>query len=228
MDYLNNLLFDIYPYVALSIFLLGSLIRYDRDQYTWKADSSQLLRRGQLRLGSNLFHIGIIGLFFGHFAGLLTPKDLYHALGLSTESKQLLAMLAGGVMGSMAMIGVLLLLHRRLTDPRIRKTCTGMDIFILVWIFVTLALGLLTIPVSAGHMDGSVMILLANWAQSIVTFQPGAAGYLATVSWAYKIHLLFGMTLFVLFPFTRLVHVWSGFGSVGYLFRPHQVVRKRR
>lgn len=228
MDYLNNLLFDIYPYVALSIFLLGSLIRYDRDQYTWKADSSQLLRRGQLRLGSNLFHIGIIGLFFGHFAGLLTPKDLYHALGLSTEGKQLMAMVAGGVMGSMAMIGVLLLLHRRLTDPRIRKTCTGMDIFILVWIFVTLALGLLTIPVSAGHMDGSVMILLANWAQSIVTFQPGAAEYLATVSWAYKIHLLFGMTLFVLFPFTRLVHVWSGFGSVGYLFRPHQVVRKRR
>ena len=228
MDYLNNLLFDIYPYVALSIFLLGSLIRYDRDQYTWKADSSQLLRRGQLRLGSNLFHIGIIGLFFGHFAGLLTPKDLYHALGLSTESKQLMAMVAGGVMGSMAMVGVLLLLHRRLTDPRIRKTCTGMDIFILVWVFVTLALGLLTIPVSAGHMDGSVMILLANWAQSIVTFQPGAAEYLATVSWAYKIHLLFGMTLFVLFPFTRLVHVWSGFGSVGYLFRPHQVVRKRR
>lgn len=228
MDYLNNLLFDIYPYVALSIFLLGSLIRYDRDQYTWKADSSQLLRRGQLRLGSNLFHIGIIGLFFGHFAGLLTPKDLYHALGLSTEGKQLMAMVAGGVMGSMAMIGVLLLLHRRLTDPRIRKTCTGMDIFILVWVFVTLALGLLTIPVSAGHMDGSVMILLANWAQSIVTFQPGAAEYLATVSWAYKIHLLFGMTLFVLFPFTRLVHVWSGFGSVGYLFRPHQVVRKRR
>ena len=228
MDYLNNLLFDIYPYVALSIFLLGSLIRYDRDQYTWKADSSQLLRRGQLRLGSNLFHIGIIGLFFGHFAGLLTPKDLYHALGLTTESKQLLAMVAGGVMGTMAMVGVLLLLQRRLSDPRIRKTCTGMDIFILVWIFVTLALGLLTIPVSAGHMDGSVMILLANWAQSIVTFQPGAAEYLATVSWAYKIHLLFGMTLFVLFPFTRLVHVWSGFGSVGYLFRPHQVVRKRR
>lgn len=184
MNYLDNLLFDIYPYVALVIFMLGSLIRYDRDQYTWKADSSQLLRRGQLRLGSNLFHIGIIGLFFGHFAGLLTPKDLYHALGLSTENKQLLAMVAGGIMGGMAMIGVLLLLHRRLSDPRIRKTCTGMDIFILVWIFITLALGLITIPVSAGHMDGSVMILLANWAQSLVTFQPGAAEYLATVSWA--------------------------------------------
>jgi nitrate reductase gamma subunit len=127
----------------------------------------------------------------------------------------------------MAIVGVLLLLHRRLTDPRIRKTCTGMDIFILVWIFVTLALGMLTIPFSAGHMDGSVMLLLAGWAQSIVTFQPGAAEYLYTVSWAYKIHLLFGMTLFVLFPFTRLVHVWSGFGSVAYLFRPHQVVRKR-
>lgn len=227
MSYLNNLLFDIYPYVGLSVFFLGSLLRYDREQYTWKADSSQLLRRGQLRLGSNLFHIGIIGLFFGHMAGLLTPKDVYHALGLTTEAKQLVAVVAGGIMGSMAMIGVLLLLHRRLFDARIRKTCTGMDIFILLWIFVTLALGLLTIPSSAGHMDGSVMILLASWAQAIVTFQPGAAAYLINVPTIYKVHLMFGMTLFVLFPFTRLVHVWSGFGSLAYLFRPHQVVRRK-
>ena len=130
-------------------------------------------------------------------------------------------------MGTMAMIGVLLLLQRRLGDPRIRKTCTGMDIFILVWIFVTLALGMLTIPFSTSHMDGSVMLMLAGWAQAIVTFQPGASEYLFTAPWIYKIHLLFGMTLFVLFPFTRLVHVWSGFGSIAYLFRPHQVVRKR-
>lgn len=223
----NQILFGIYPYIALSIFLIGSLIRYDRDQYTWKSDSSQLLRHGQLRLGSNLFHIGILGLFFGHLVGLLTPKDLYHALGLTAESKQLFAMQAGGVMGLLALAGVAILMHRRLTDPRIRKTSTTMDIFILGWVGVTLFLGLLTIIASADHLDGSVMIMLANWAQSIVTFHPAAARYLIHVPIIYKIHMLLGLTLFALFPFSRLVHVWSGFGIASYLFRPHQIVRRR-
>ena len=108
-DYLDSLLFGIYPYVALSVFLIGSLIRFDREQYTWKSDSSQLLKRGQLRWGSNLFHIGILALFFGHLAGLLTPREAYHALGLSTEAKQLLAITAGGVFGTMCLAGLALL-----------------------------------------------------------------------------------------------------------------------
>ena len=127
MSYLHNFAFGIYPYLALAVFLLGSLIRFDREQYTWKSDSSQLLRRGQLRLGSNLFHIGILALFAGHFVGLLTPKELYHALGLSTEAKQMVAIVAGGVFGGMCLVGLLLLVHRRLTEPRIRVTSTRMD-----------------------------------------------------------------------------------------------------
>lgn len=227
MDYLNNLLFGIYPYVALVIFFLGSLIRFDREQYTWKSDSSQLLKRSQLRWGSNLFHIGILFLFFGHAAGLLTPHWLYESMGLTTEAKQLLAMISGGAAGLTCLAGITLLLHRRLAEPRIRATSKPMDIIILLWVFVTLLLGLISILFSAQHMDGSVMLLLANWAQHIVTFRSGAAAFLLAVPLIYKIHLFFGMTLFLLFPFSRLVHVWSGFAAVAYLTRSYQIVRQR-
>ncbi len=227
MNYLNNALFGIYPYIALVIFLLGSLIRFDREQYTWKSDSSQLLRASQLRWGSNLFHIGILFLFFGHIVGLLTPHWLYESLGLSTPDKQMLAIVSGGIAGLMCFVGITMLLHRRLTDERIRATSNPMDIFILLWIFVTLVLGLISILYSLQHKDGSVMLLLGQWAQAIVTFRAGASDALLTVPLIYKIHLMFGMTVFVLFPFTRLVHVWSGFALVGYLTRSYQIVRQR-
>ena len=227
MDYLNNLLFGIYPYVALAIFFLGSLIRFDREQYTWKSDSSQLLKRSQLRWGSNLFHIGILFLFFGHAVGLLTPHWLYESMGLTTEAKQLLAMISGGTAGLICLAGITLLLHRRFTEPRIRATSKPMDIIILLWVFVTLLLGLTSILFSAQHLDGADMLLLANWAQHIVTFRSGAAQFLLAVPLIFKIHLFFGMTLFLLFPFSRLVHVWSGFAAVAYLTRSYQVVRQR-
>lgn len=227
MDDLNNMLFGIYPYIALAIFLLGSLIRFDREQYTWKSDSSQLLRARQLRWGSTLFHIGVLFLFFGHLAGLLTPHWLYESLGLSTPNKQMMAIISGGIAGLICFTGITMLLHRRLSDERIRATSKPMDIIILLWVFVTLALGLISILFSLQHRDGSVMLLLGHWAQSIVTFRSGAAEALLTIPLIYKIHLMFGMTLFVLFPFTRLVHVWSGFAVVTYLTRSYQIVRQR-
>jgi nitrate reductase gamma subunit len=227
MSYVNNFLFGIYPYVALAVFLVGSLIRFDREQFTWKSDSSQLLKRGQLRLGSNLFHIGILALFFGHLFGLLTPKEVYHAFGLSTAAKQTLAIAAGGVFGLMCLIGLVLLIHRRLTEPRIRANSSRMDIFILWWILATLVLGLVSIVVSLGHMDGSVMVLLGQWAQHIVTFRGGAVELLEGAGWIFKTHLFLGMTIFLVFPFTRLVHVWSGFAAATYVVRAWQLVRPR-
>jgi nitrate reductase gamma subunit len=136
-------------------------------------------------------------------------------------------MTSGGVLGAMILIGLLLLLHRRLTIARIRATSTRMDILILLWILVTVSLGLVSIAFSAQHLDGSMMLLLADWAQHIVTFRGGAAAYLAGVPLIFKIHLFFGMTLFLLFPFSRLAHVWSGFGSIAYLGRAYQIVRSR-
>jgi len=226
-DFLHQFAFGIYPYICLAVFLLGSLVRFDREQYTWKSDSSQMLRTGQLRWGSNLFHVGILALFFGHLLGLLTPKELYHAVGLSTEAKQMVAIVAGGVFGTLCLLGLILLVHRRLTEPRIRATSTRMDIFILLWILATLLLGLASIYWSLGHRDGGVMVMLGQWAQHIVTFRAGAADFIREVDWVYKLHLVMGMTVFLLFPFSRLVHVWSGFAVVGYLARAYQIVRTR-
>ena len=225
--WLSTFLFGYYPYICLSVFLLGSLLRFDRDQYTWKSDSSQLLRTGQLRWGSNLFHVGVLFLFFGHFFGMLTPHAVYEHF-VSSGSKQLMAMISGGVAGILGFIGVTILLHRRLTDERIRVTSKASDIMILALLWLQLALGLITLPLSAQHLDGSVMLLLAGWAQRIVTFRADAAEMLTSVSWVFKLHMFLGMSLFLVFPFTRMVHVWSGFASVAYLLRPYQIVRGRR
>jgi nitrate reductase gamma subunit len=227
MNALNQFLFGYYPYICLTVFLLGSLIRFDRDQYTWKSDSSQLLRHGQLRWGSNLFHVGILFLLAGHGAGLLTPHFLYEHF-VSASDKQLTAMISGGLFGLLGFIGVTILLHRRLTDPRIRINSKTSDIMLLVLLWAQFALGLITIPLSAQHLDGGLMMKLAEWAQRIVTFRPGAVELLGDAGWVFKAHLFLGMSLFLVFPFTRLVHAWSGFATLAYLVRPYQVVRTRR
>jgi nitrate reductase gamma subunit len=224
---MNQFLFGIYPYIALAVFLLGSLVRFDREQYTWRSGSSQLLRKRQLRWGSNLFHAGVLFLLFGHFFGMLTPHWAYERF-LGAGSKQLLAMISGGIAGVLAIVGLTILLHRRLADPRIRATSSTMDIALLFIFWVQLALGLATVPLSGQHLDGSMMLLLAEWAQRIVTFRPGAADLVANVPWVFKVHLVLGLTIFLIFPFGRLVHIWSGLAAVAYLTRPYQLVRERQ
>lgn len=228
MNSLNQFLFGVYPYIALTVFFLGSLARFEREQYTWKSDSSQLLYHGALRMGNILFHIGIIGLFFGHLVGLLTPMAVWEFLGVSHSVKQVIAMTAGGIMGVLCLVGLLMLLYRRLTNPRIAATTRVGDKVLLLWLLITLLLGLSTIFVSMQHLDGEEMVLLMQWAQHIVSFRSGAAGFISQASWVFKAHLFMGMTVFVIFPFTRLVHVWSGFASVFYLGRAWQLVRPRR
>ncbi|MBP6562926.1 MAG: respiratory nitrate reductase subunit gamma [Neisseriaceae bacterium] len=227
MNSLHQFLFGIYPYIALSVFFLGSLIRFDREQYSWKSESSQLLYRGQLRMGNILFHVGILAVFFGHLVGLLTPVIVWDTLGLSHSAKQVIAMAAGGVFGVIALIGLCLLLHRRFKCDRLAANTTWRDKLVLFWLLITLLLGLSTIFVSAQHTDGEEMVRLMNWAQHIVTFRGDAAGFIVNTSILFKLHMLMGMTLFVIFPFTRLVHVWSGFASVTYVTRAWQLVRRR-
>ncbi len=226
-NHLNQFFFGYYPYICLAVFFLGSLVRFDREQYTWKSDSSQLLRRGTLRWGSNLFHVGVLLIFLGHFFGLLTPLELWHALGITTAMKQLTAIVAGGIAGLMAIVGLAMLTARRLGDERIFATSKPMDVLVLVLLLAQLLLGLASIPVSASHLDGAEMVKLVSWVQAIWTFRPGAAALIADVSMIFKLHIALGLTIFLVFPFTRLVHVWSGFASVAYLARPYQLVRRR-
>jgi nitrate reductase gamma subunit len=224
---MNNFFFGIYPYIALSVLLIGSIARYERDPFTWKSSSSQLLRRKQLMLGSVLFHAGVIFIFFGHFFGLLVPSQIYEFFGIHAEAKQILAATAGGIAGVVAIIGGLMLAHRRLTDPRIRATSSFWDIAILLLLIAQLALGLLSVPFSlATYEEGEVLKFMA-WAQGIFTFRPDAAEQIAEVALIYKLHIVLGLTIFLVFPFTRLVHMLSA--PVRFLWRPgYQIVRTRR
>jgi len=227
MEFLNTLFFEYYVYVAGTVFLLGSLVRFDMSQYTWKTNSSQLLDNSSFfQLGSLLFHPGMLFLLFGHLIGLLMPHWLYPWVGLTPGSKQVLAIVSGGIAGVAALAGGGMLLWRRVKHPRVSAQSTRMDLFILVLLCAQLVLGLLTIPVSMQHLDGTTMLVLSDWAQHVLTFRPDAAGHLGVVHWIFKLHIFLGVTTFLVFPFTRLVHIWSL--PAGYVLRQYQLVRARR
>ncbi|MFP6560465.1 respiratory nitrate reductase subunit gamma [Paraburkholderia sp. B3] len=224
--YFHQFVFGIYPYICLAVLLLGSLIRFDREQYTWKSDSSQLLRHGALRLGSNLFHWGVLVVVLGHFAGFLAPHWLVSPF-LSASGHQLVAMIAGGASGAVAIIGLTILIWRRLSDARIRHNSRVWDIVIVLMLWVQLALGLGTVWLSLHHMDGVLFEQLTDYVKGVVTFRPGIAGLLDGVPLTYQLHIALGFTIFLVSPFTRMVHIWSGLASVAYLIRPYQLVRRR-
>ncbi|HTF97729.1 MAG TPA: respiratory nitrate reductase subunit gamma [Cellvibrio sp.] len=218
--------FGVYPYIALAVCIIGTWARYDREQYTWKASSSQLLEKKQLRRGSLPFHVGILGILFGHFVGLLTPASVWHVFGITPAMKQVVAIVAGGLFGLLCLYGLVILVHRRLMHERVRASSSRMDIAVLLLLLAQLLLGLSSIFVSLGHLDGQEMLKLMAWAQNIVTFHGvAAAEAIQGVHWIFKAHVFLGMTLFIVFPFSRLVHILSV--PLKYLNRNYQVVRRR-
>jgi len=224
---MNQLFFGTYPYIALTVLLIGSIARYERDPYTWKSSSSQLLRRKQLMWGSILFHVGVLVVFFGHLFGLLIPIHVYEFFGIEAQAKQLLAAVAGGVFGTVAILGALILAHRRLMDPRVRATSSFADTGILLLLIAQLALGLISVPYSLAELSSGGVIKFMAWANGIFTFDPNAASHIQDVAMIFKLHIVLGLTIFILFPFTRLVHMISA--PVRYIWRPgYQIVRTRR
>jgi len=223
---LDFLLFQIFPYIMLVTLVVGSILRMDRDPFSWRSKSSQLLRKKSLIWGSVLFHGGILVILAGHFVGLLTPIWIFEMFGISHGAKQILAIVAGGVAGVFCFAGLTILIWRRLFDPRIRATSSFADIAVLLLLYAQLILGLATIPVSLHHLDGEEMVKFMNWAQHIFTFRGGAAEYVRDTALVFKLHLTLGMFIFTIFPFTRLVHFFSA--PVNYLFRrQYQIVRRR-
>ncbi|MGL4812995.1 MAG: respiratory nitrate reductase subunit gamma [Beijerinckiaceae bacterium] len=226
-EFLNYLLFGWYPYVAVTIMIVGSIYRFNKDQYSWRAKSSQLLRRKQLIWGSVLFHVGVLVLFFGHLVGMMTPIIIFDSLQVAHDFKQKSAVVVGGLAGILAFIGCSLLLHRRLGDARIRSTSSFADIAVLALIWVQLVLGLMTIFWTLDHLDGKEMVNFMNWANGLLTLNPRASALITDTALIYKLHIVLGLTLFALTPFTRLVHIWSV--PVWFLGRRgYQVVRTRR
>lgn len=223
-DYIQHFLFVDYAYIALAFFFIGSIVRFNHDQYGWKSSSSQLLSSRGMRIGSNFFHIGIILLLFGHFFGLLTPESWYTKI-ITLHHKQILAMTAGGIFGAICFIGINILIYRRLFNPRVRATSNFSDVFILLLLYVQLILGLLTIYSSYHHLGGTEMAALANWVQHILTFRSGAFNYIVNTSLIFKLHIVVGLTILLVFPFTRLVHILSV--PIWYFFRRgYQIVKR--
>ena len=226
-DFINQMAFGWYPYLAVTVLIVGSIFRFDAHQFGWRSQSSQFLRKRQMMIGSNLFHMGILVLLVGHFVGLLTPINVFDALGVSHSFKQTTALVVGGIAGTAAYIGCSLLLHRRLFDARIRKSSSWGDILVLVLLWLQLTLGILTTFWTIKHLDGSEMVRFMSWANGILTLNPAAPEQLKEVALVYKLHIILGLTLFLITPFTRLVHIWSA--PIGFLIRPgYQIVRSRR
>lgn len=225
---LNYLIFGILPYAVLAVALIGTIARYERDPFTWKTSSSQLLRRKQLMWGSILFHVGIIILFFGHLIGLFTPVWVLDSLGIAHSLKQWVAVILGGVAGLAAFVGATMLLHRRLFDTRIRVNSSFADIGILAILWLQIVIGLGTIVLTLDHMDGGMMVLFMTWSQSVISLELNAWLEVINVHWLYKAHIVLGMVILALFPFTRLVHMLSVPIRYVTLRRGYQVVRTRR
>jgi nitrate reductase gamma subunit len=226
MEYMTQLLFGVGPYLAGTIFILGSILRYERGQYTWRTMSSQMLHNTRVyRIGNILFHVGILALFFTHLFGLLIPQAVYSAIGVTPPIKQIMAIVIGGALGLVCLAGTVIILWRRLFVPAVRVNSAPMDTFIIVLLALQLVTGLFTIYVSRHHLEGLIITQLASWAQSIVTFRADAWEYMVGVPWPYQVHILLGLIMFAVFPFSRLVHIWSW--PWQYLHRSYQIVRAR-
>lgn len=224
--FINQLAFGWFPYLAVIVLVVGSILRFDKDQYGWRSQSSQFLRRRQMLIGSNLFHLGVLVLFVGHFVGLLTPIRVFHAIGIESQTKQMMALFVGGIAGVAALVGATMLLHRRLFDARIRRSSSWGDMAVLVLIWLQLVLGVGTVYWSMDHLDGSEMVALMGWAHGILVLDAGAATRLDDVGLVYKLHIILGLVLFLITPFTRLIHIWSV--PIWFLFRPgYQIARSR-
>ena len=225
LNWLQIFLFGVYPYVALTIAIIGTWVRFDLSQYSWKTGSTQMLRSKNMRLASNLFHVSIIVVLLGHLFGMLTPHFLYDRF-ISAGHKQILAVVVGGIAGVFCWFGLVMLMWRRFTDDRISNTSSFSDKLVLVLLFIQLNLGLLSIFTSVKHLDGYTMMNLAGWAQDITILRPlQAAARIEQTDLIYQLHMALGITLIAIFPFTRLIHIISA--PIWYFGRRYQIVRQK-
>ena len=222
-DLVNAIVFGWYPYLVLAVFLLGTWLRFDRTQDIWSGTSSRLLDARLFIWGAVLSIAGISVIFVGHLVGLLTPITVFEAIGISHGVKQWMAIGIGGIAGLFGFIGISLLVYRTVFDARIRTAASLGEIAMLFMVFAQLTLGLATIAISLKYLDGCAMVKFMTWAQGILTFKPGMAALIADVNPIFKLHLFLGMTILLVFPFTRLVNIWSM--PIRYLGRGYQVAR---
>ncbi|QIS05767.1 respiratory nitrate reductase subunit gamma [Nocardia brasiliensis] len=223
--HLPNALWLALPYIAFTSFALGHLWRYRNDQFGWTTRSSQIYESRLLRMGSPLFHFGMLGVIGGHVMGLLIPQSWTDALGIPEYDYHLCAVLCGSVAGIAVLAGVAILLYRRITVPAVRKATTAND---------KLMYGLLAAALITGMLNtwGSNVFwgvynyrtTVSPWFRSLFTLDPRPDLMVGT-PWTFQLHALVVLVLIGIWPYTRLVHVFSA--PIGYLTRPYIVYRSK-
>ncbi|MFM9329468.1 respiratory nitrate reductase subunit gamma [Paenibacillus mesotrionivorans] len=222
----SQFLWVIYPYLILVIFLVGLYYRYQTDQFGWTAKSSELLEKKKLRWGSNLFHIGIMLVFFGHVGGILIPKQWLEALGVSDHLYHTMALYVGSIAGLLTLIGCIILVIRRFSDARVRRTSSFGDMLSIILLTLIVVVGMAaTLFNMSGHSDFDYRETIGPWTRGVLRFMPDYT-LMETVPPIFKVHIILGLALFAVFPFTRLVHMLSL--PIKYLSRSYVVYRKRR
>ncbi|MCV7282604.1 respiratory nitrate reductase subunit gamma [Mycolicibacterium flavescens] len=217
---------DVVPYVTLAVVAVGIWWRYRYDKFGWTTRSSQLYESRLLRIGSPMFHFGILVVIVGHVIGLVIPESWTEAVGLSDHAYHVQALILGGIAGVSTLGGIALLVYRRRTTGPVFMATTVNDKIMYLVLVMAIVAGLActligATPVGAEH---DYRQTVSPWFRSIWILQPRGDLMVQAPAW-FQIHVTIALVLFCLWPFTRLVHVFSA--PIGYLFRPYIVYRSR-
>jgi nitrate reductase gamma subunit len=223
MNILNTLAFLVFPYLVLATFVVGHIYRYLVDPYGWNTKSSELLDKKGLKFGVTFFHWGIIFTLLGHGAGLLIPQRYWDAVGINSQAHTLFATYSGFIVGAMALLGLALLIYRRISKDRILAITSLNDFVTLGLLFFVVATGFTNV-ISGLYEHFDILTTIAPWLRGILTLTPDAS-LMLEVPLRFKVHILAVLTLLGFSPFSRLVHIWSV--PLTYLFRRWIVFRRR-
>ncbi|GEL23438.1 nitrate reductase subunit gamma [Pseudonocardia sulfidoxydans NBRC 16205] len=222
---MNVLLWGVLPYVMVAVLVTGTIWRYRYDKFGWTTRSSELHESRLLRIGSPMFHFGLLVVVIGHVIGLVIPESWTTAIGLSEPAYHVQALVLGGIAGVSTLAGIAILIYRRRTTGPVFSATTRNDKLMYVVLVLAIVAGLSTTLLGvAGGEEHNYRVSVSPWFRSLFVFQPDIDA-MAGSSLAFRIHTLIGMALFTIWPFTRLVHAFSA--PVGYLFRPYIVYRSR-
>jgi nitrate reductase gamma subunit len=226
MNAIDLLLWGVGPYVVIALLVGGTIWRYRYDKFGWTTRSSQLYESRLLRIGSPLFHFGILVVIIGHVIGLFIPARWTEAVGMSEGAYHVQALILGGIAGVATLVGIVILIYRRRTSGPVFMATTRNDKSMYVVLVAAIVTGLGTTVLGAGLVgeEHNYRETVAPWFRSIFILQPDVEA-MSGIPVSFVLHTLVGMLLFAVWPFTRLVHAFTA--PVGYLFRPYIVYRSR-
>lgn len=226
MNMIDQFLWVIFPYICIAVFIVGHIFRYRTDQFSWTAKSSEFIEKKQLMIGSLLFHIGIIPVIMGHVSGLAIPKSWLHAVGVNDHLYHIGAIYIGGFFGFVTLAGMIILTSRRFTKSTVLKLSSTSDLIVNVILLFIVFMGMYaTLVTNAVQPDFDYRTSISVWFRNLFILQPDAS-YMLNVPMSFKIHVVTGFLIFALWPFTRLVHVWSV--PLNYVGRSYILYRKNR